>query len=164
MEKLVIGKVLKPQGIKGEIKIQPLTDNIEQYNQLKNVFIGNESFVVEKVAIRQGYVYMTVAGITDCDMVERFRNKYVEKERVSETNEAGEYYLVDMEKCTVIDEKGYEYGRVVSIDEYGAAEVITVHGKRGELIFPNADGVITDIDVSKKIITVDSKRLSEVRV
>lgn len=164
MEKLVIGKVLKPQGIKGEIKIQPLTDNVQQFNDLDSVYIGGESFTIEEVSIRQGYVYMFVSNITDCDMVERLRNKFVEKDRVGETNENGEYYLVDMEQCTVVDENGFEYGQVVSIDQYGAADVITVHGRRGELIFPNADGVITDVNVSKKIITVDSKRLSEVRV
>ena len=34
---LVIGKVLKPQGIKGEIKILPLLDSAESFSKIKAI-------------------------------------------------------------------------------------------------------------------------------
>ena len=39
MEKIVIGIVAKPQGLKGEIKINPITDDINRFKKLKNIYL-----------------------------------------------------------------------------------------------------------------------------
>ena len=40
--KIDIGKIVKAQGIKGEVKIIPITDDVSRFNELKTVFIGQE--------------------------------------------------------------------------------------------------------------------------
>ena len=42
MEYLKIGLILKPQGIRGEIKVLPLTDNPQRFIGLKQAFLSEE--------------------------------------------------------------------------------------------------------------------------
>lgn len=162
MDKIVIGKVLKPQGLKGEMKVGPLTDNIEQYNKLKTVYIGGEEFTITHVSIRGGFVYLRVEDIDDCNQVEILRNKLIERDKESNTNENGDYYIVDLEKCTVVDENGVEYGKVTEIEEYGAAPIITIVGRKGQFSFPYIEDLIVDVDIDNKKIVVDSKRYKDI--
>lgn len=41
MESILIGEVLKPQGIKGEIKVYPITDNTERFRDLKEIYLSD---------------------------------------------------------------------------------------------------------------------------
>ena len=39
LQYLSVGYILKPQGIKGEIKVEPLTDYIERFDELDTLYI-----------------------------------------------------------------------------------------------------------------------------
>ena len=58
---LKIGLIVKPQGIKGEVKIQPLTDDINRFKKLKEVIIDDKNYRVLKATIGGGTVFLSVA-------------------------------------------------------------------------------------------------------
>lgn len=164
MKKLIIGKILRPKGLKGEMKVQPITSDISQFLSLKNVIINYQTYVVISAKINQGFVYMTLQEIDSVEKAETFRDKFIEKERTSSKGKNDEFYIVDMLNSTVVDENGVEYGEITSIDSYGAADVLTIVGRKGEFTLPYVEGLVTNFDIEKKIITIDSKRYEEVVV
>ncbi len=42
MDSVVIGEVLKPQGVKGELKVYPHTDDPQRFKKLKKVILKNK--------------------------------------------------------------------------------------------------------------------------
>lgn len=166
METITIAKVLKPQGVKGELKLEIyIKDDNSFYKGLKTVNIGSKEYEVISCSVRQGYGYITLKGVIDRTQAEDFRNKLVivNKDNGPQLQE-GEYFTQDMLGIKVVDENGKDYGTVVDIEQYGAADVYVVHGKMGSLSFPFIKALIIDVDLQTKTLTVDSKVLSEVRV
>lgn len=164
MKRLVIGKILKPKGLKGEMKVQPITSDINQFLSLKNVIISYQTYKVKAAKINNGFVNIYLDGVDTIEKAESFRDKFIEKERTSSKGKDEEYYVVDMLNSTVIDENGVEYGQITSIDNYGAADVLTIVGRKGEFALPYVEDLITNFDIEKKLITIDSKRYGEIVV
>lgn len=164
MELIEIGKILKPQGIKGEIKVEPLTRNTEQFLTLKEIFILGKTYKIVKSAVRQGYVYLFLEGINRCEDVEPLRNKYISRKREEVATQEDEYLIIDLMGCTIVDENGVVYGEITDIDDYGAASVITILGKRGQFSFPYVDDIFTEVDIDNKRIVINSQIYKEVVV
>lgn len=164
MKLIEIGKILKPQGIKGEIKVEPLTKNTEQFLTLKEVFVSGKEYKIVKSAVRQGYIYLFFEGINRCEDVEPLRGKYISRDREELPVDEDEYLIVDLMGCTIVDENGIVYGEITDIDDYGAASVITILGKRGQFSFPYVDDIFTEIDIENKRIVINSQRYKEVVV
>ena len=55
---ITIGEILKAQGIKGEIKIKPLTDDIERFRKLKMVYIDGVPYKISSKRIDDKFVYL----------------------------------------------------------------------------------------------------------
>ena len=51
MDRLTVGKIAKPQGVMGELKISPLTDDVNRFKSLKTVFIDGKEYKVTKARI-----------------------------------------------------------------------------------------------------------------
>ena len=165
MKIITIGRVLRPHGLKGEMKVEPITDNLTQFSSLKKIYIDNIEYKILSSKLRQGYIYLVVDGINDCNQVDKLRNKFVARERTEDTNLQGEYYQVDLINCNIVDENGKLLGKVTSLDDYGSATVVTYIGKLGEFSFPYVmNDIVTSVDLSNNIIYVNSQRLSEVQV
>ena len=56
--KTVVGEIVKPQGIRGEIKIKPLVDDANYFNDLSVFFVENNKFTKKSCRVHQGFVYL----------------------------------------------------------------------------------------------------------
>ncbi len=161
-----LGKILKPQGIKGEIKLKPYSEDLSKFSTLERVYF-KKGDVYDEVAVNSArtykhFAYLGIEGYTDRNAAETLRNKtlYIKREQVAAPEE-GEYFLVDLEGLTLTDEKGKVLGKVDNIMNTGAADIYYIVGEN-TFMFAAAPGVI--LQVSEDSITVDSKRLQEVAV
>ncbi len=161
---IVIGEILKPQGIRGELKVKPLLDDIADIKSFKRVFIGGREYKVLSVRTDSAAAYLALSGIADRNAAELFRGKEVEALRSDAPPlEEGRYYIVDIVGCAVVTESGERLGEI--------ADVLPAHTdiyvmKRGEkeFMFPAAEGVVLGADIDKKTVTVSGKRIGEVLV
>lgn len=166
MDKLIlIGVIVKPQGIKGEVKVQPYIDDAVRFNTLKKVFIDNSEYMIEKVRISGNDLFLKFYGINDRNTSEIYRNKEIMLPRSSlDQPEEGRHLI-----CDLIDSKvvagGEEIGILTDILQHGAADVYVVTSKDGvTVMFPALKDLITEINIAGKRITLDSKRFQEVAV
>lgn len=166
MDKLIIiGTITKPQGIKGEVKIMPFTDDVMRFDQLKEVNIDNDIYLIEDVRISCQDLYLKFKGINDRNDAEKLRNKNIEiPKKLLKEPDVGRYYIIDLIGCNVIVD-GVPIGKLDNVLQNGAADVYVVKNLSGNTImFPALSDLILDINITEKTIKLDSKRFQEVVV
>ena len=76
-DKLNVGEVLKPQGIRGELKIKPFTDDAEVFRAFSRVFVEETPYKVLSVRTGGGAVFLGLKGVADRNAAELLRGKQV---------------------------------------------------------------------------------------
>lgn len=155
---LVIGQVTKPHGVRGEMRVLPLTDRPERFSWLEEVFLGEDGerrATVLAARLHQGFVLLKLEGYDSRDDAETLRGtKLTVSEDLAIPLEEGEYYLRDLLGMDVVTEEGAQLGALEDVIETGANNVFVVRGDQGELLLPDIPDVIIDIDFEQKLMTI----------
>lgn len=157
-----IGKILKPHGVRGEMKVFPVTDYPEHFfdNDILFLRIGEDirKFKIEKVRMTpKGIIVLKLEGIDTPEEVDRLRGLFfvVDSEHLQPLNE-DEYYYHDILDCEVYDQNGLLVGVVIDIMEVSSSDIYVVRDKEGkEKLIPAIKTIIKNIDITKKRIEVD---------
>ncbi len=163
-EMLKIGIILKPQGIRGEVKVKPYTDGAESFLGLKRVFLDGEETKLLSVRLGAGVAFLGLKGVPDRNAAELLRGKelFIPRSEAPDPGE-GRYYIADLLGCEIFTEEGARLGVLKDIRQ-AASDIYTLEREGKEVLFPAVKGVITEIDVAEKRITVNEKRFKEVAV
>ncbi len=168
-EYLLIGQVLRPQGIKGLVKVRPDTDDPERFLDLDFVYVKNggayEKASVSEVSVRDDGVFLRLNGAESRNDAEKQRDwmLYVDRAHAVELAE-NETFICDLIGCKAMDTKGNEIGTVKDVLQPGGNDVYVIQTPKGEMLLPALKHVIPTVDVQKGLMTVDEKRLPEVAV
>ena len=76
-DQIVIGKILNTHGIKGTIKVQPITSDINRFNDLKYIIIDDQRIEVVNRRISNNLVYLDLKDYDDISKVIPFKGKYI---------------------------------------------------------------------------------------
>ncbi len=159
-ERITIGKILKPRGIRGEVKVLPLTDIPDRFEQLESVLIeisplDVHSVVIEQVKHYKGCVYLHFQDFHSINEIQGFIGKALQVER-SQTPELpeGVYYRFEIIGADVYTDDERYLGTVADILETGAHDVYIVKHNEGEYLIPAHKEIVTDIDREKNRITI----------
>ena len=146
-----IGKIVKPQGIKGEVKIisQRLAEN---YKNLRHVFVENLQYEVEKVSCRDA-LYLKLKGIETRNDAELLRNKmcYAKEDELENLAE-NEFYFEDLIGAQVVSETGELVGTLEDIEQYGAADVIVIRERNILFSVPFINSVFKQVEKGKVVV------------
>lgn len=160
---LLIGKVLRPQGVKGELKIAHYFDSPDDFVGVSSLYAGDKSYGVEHVRVSDGWVYLKLTGISDRNAAETLRgaNLTIPRENAPAPQD-GRYYVADLKGLKVVDGDKV-FGVLKDVIQNGAADVYAISGER-DFMFPALKSVIKGIDLSAKTVAVDTKELEKVAV
>lgn len=161
-ELVAIGVVIKPQGRKGEVAVQPLTDRPDRFPSLKRAFLPVESGLAREVAVEsawphKGRFVVKLAGVSSIDEAEPLRGLELRigPEELAALPE-GSYYHHQLVGLRVVDAREGELGEVHSILETGAgADVLVVRGARGEVLVPLAVPFVQSVDLQAGRLSID---------
>ena len=95
-EKLEIGKIVNTFGIKGEVKVYPYTDDINQFKKIKKVYINNEEKEIESVKFHKNNVILKIKGIDNMTEAENLRNTVIEANRSTKKLPENTYYIAEL--------------------------------------------------------------------
>ncbi|MDE7082863.1 MAG: ribosome maturation factor RimM [Clostridia bacterium] len=162
--KLTVAAVLKPQGIRGEIKVKALCDSAEDLKGLKRVFIDGVEYGVLGVRAQGDVGYISLKGVFDRNAAELLRGKEIEalREDMPPLPE-NRFYIADLTGCAVVTSSGETIGEVIAVTP-ARTDIYTLNTPNGEVSFAAAEGVIEEVDTQNKKITVNKKRFKEVSV
>lgn len=165
-----IGTILKPQGIKGEVKVEPYTDDLTRLVELKEAYFKEaDKYVakqIESIRVDIKFAYIKFHGVTDRDEAEKLRGKaiYIDRENASELPE-GAYYIADLIGMKVYNEKGIELGLLKDIMQTGSKDIYVVALKDGgTLSFPSVEGAILNRDIEIAEMMIDSRKIEEIGI
>ena len=165
MDRLIIGEVLKPQGIRGELKIKTFTDYPEDVKAFKTVYIDDTPYKILSFRVgTDGAAYIGLRGIPDRNAAELFRGKKLEGERDDAPElEEGQYYIVDIIGLSCETESGETLGTIVDVQNL-ASDVYTIEKAGKRILFPAVKGVVRQVDLQNKKLIVDKKIFDEIAV
>ena len=160
---MAIARVVKPQGRRGEVAAEILTDFPARFDSLRHVFLERpdhqpDSAVLESAFAHKGRIILKFAGIDSIDEANRLRRLHV-LIRHEDRRElpAHHYYISDLVGCRVVTEhEGHrELGTVTEVEPTGGVDLLHVRRPGGrELLIPLAEAVCTRIDPEGKLIVV----------
>lgn len=163
-DRLVIGEVLKPQGIAGALKVRPYVDDARRFSDLRKVYIDQTAYKVVKATVAADAVFVYLSGVADRNAAELFRGKMLEIDREDAVPlEEGRYFVADVLGCRAVADDGEELGVVEDIQTKPYADIYTLKRADGKrIVFPLLKDVLAGIDVEKGVVTLVKKRFSEV--
>ncbi|RJE49199.1 MULTISPECIES: ribosome maturation factor RimM [unclassified Dehalobacter] len=158
MESVLIGEVLKPQGIKGEIKVYPITDNTERFRGLKKINLSDgkteKIFHVQRVRIDpKGIVFLTLEGIATREDAEKIRGFEVRLDRAEVPPLQDRWYYFELEGMQVY-ENDILLGTLIRVQETGSNDIYIVRGQKTEFCVPALKTVVKKVDVQAKRMDV----------
>lgn len=158
-----IAKILKPQGIKGEIKALPLTNLLSVYKKMKTCFIEGQEYIISSLSLRQDFLYIKLAGIVDRNQAELLRNKiiFIDRELLENEKEEGQFLIDELIGMLLYNEKGDYVGQIVDVVNYGACDVFIIEKEGRKMEAPYIDDVFVAKD--NKLI-VNQQKFEEVCV
>lgn len=163
MQKIQIAKVLKPQGIKGEIKVELFLSDLDFWRSLKSFEIEGKIYNITTIRFQKNYGFIGTKEIVDRNDAETFRNKILMVEK-PKNNSTDEFFIADLENCCVVDENNNIIGYVESVEKYSTTPIINVLINGSVKSFPFLKTVIKNVDINNKRIIVIKQKLSEVIV
>lgn len=160
---LTIAQIVKPQGIRGEVKVLAMTDAPEDLKSFTRVYVGGNAYKILKVRPQGGNcAYLTLSGVADRNAAELLRGKEVTVLRGdAPALPEDTYYIEDIIGCTLSDGEK-EIGVVEEIMP-ARTDIYTVACNGGKkLTFPAVKGLIQTVDIAARQVVVDPVRLAEV--
>ena len=152
-----IGRVERPWGRGGVLKVLPLTDFPERLTVGARFFLGGQARIVRHSRWQRGRVYLHIEGIEQVEQAEALRGELLEiPEEERPTFVEGQYYVDEIEGCTVRSSAGEVLGCVREVLQPGANDVFIVGrpGKR-DLLIPAIRTVVLEVDLEERTLTVD---------
>jgi len=159
---ILIGKVLKPHGIKGDLRVRYFNPDLSFFLNYRHIYLKDNKrgilrrFEVREVNIREKAIIISLEGIRDRDAAQRWAGSEVLIHRQDlPPLEEDEYYWEDIIGLKVYSVEGEYLGEVVNILPTGSNDVYEVRGPKGEMMLPAVSDVIKQIDLEGGRILVD---------
>ena len=158
---VTIGRIVRPQGNRGEVVIASETDRGEARFQVgATVFAWRngrpDAMVVRESREAGGRWVVGFEGVSTIDAAETLRGiALVVPESALPSLEDGRFYLHDLTGCEVETTDGTRVGEVVRVDREVGTPLLIVATPRGEVMVPFAEAICRRIDVAGKRITID---------
>ncbi|MDR2201952.1 MAG: ribosome maturation factor RimM [Clostridiales bacterium] len=156
MAYITVGRVLRAQGLKGEIKAQNLSDDPARFDKLKAVYIGGRPYALTAKRAAGAFAYLSLSGVTDRDTAQSLSGKDIQIDRVNAAELAdGEYFIADITGSVILTESGKILGEITDVSQFGAADVIEAKNGDKTFRFPFLKRLVLNVDTVNKRFTVD---------
>ena len=154
--RIVIGRIGAAHGIRGELRVIPLTDFPERFSALREVMVGDELLHIESVKPQGKNFLMRFREYTVREDAQRLTGRLLTVARADAAPlDEGEYYVFDIVGLTVYDEEDNELGTVENVIRTGSNDVYAVRSEDGrEILIPALRSVVREIDVPGGRMTV----------
>lgn len=155
-----LGQIVNTFGVKGEVKVKPYTDNVEQFETLKSVLVVKNKETIEmkilSAKFHKGMILLKLEGVNDMNDAEKLRGSIIKIHRKDARQlEEGEYFIADIIGSDVYTDTGDYLGKVDDIYNSGAQDIYVVKDELGkQVLLPSIKEVILNVDIENQKVTV----------
>lgn len=158
-----VGSITQTHGIRGEVKVFPLTDDISRFKNMKNLLLdaGKEGYItleVESVRPQKNLVILKFKGIDNINDIEKYKGKglYVTKENRVKLNK-DEYFIADLIGVSVFldTDKDRVFGKIKDVLQTGANDVYEIETTDGrEFLLPAIKECVLSVDIDSDKVEI----------
>lgn len=166
-EWITIGKLMRPHGVRGEIKCAPQTHDLNRHRQLQTVSLlfpnGNrQELVIQKSSLQGDLWLFKFEGFESPEAVQALVHSELQvplSQRIPPP--VGQYYFSDLAGLNVLDSQGNPRGTVVRVDELPSvnAFVLRVQGK--DIYAPWIDACVEEVNLENRTLRVNFDYLAD---
>lgn len=159
LEKIRAGQIVNVHGLKGEVKVYPLTDDIERFRQIRYLFLGEEDRkrTIQSVKYHKNMVILKLEGIDSVEEAEKIRERYlfIDRPNLRELQE-DEYLIADLIGLKVYDMQENYIGLLDEVLTYSANDVYVIVSEMGKKsMVPAVKRFVVQIDVHRGRMIID---------
>ncbi len=145
---IVVGRVVGQRGVKGEVKVEVLTDFPDRFESGKEIFIDGHPLTIEASHLQKSYLFLKLSTIDSVESANQLRDKDVEIP-VNQLHDLpkGDYYRFQIIGLKVVDIQGEPVGEILDILLTGSNDVYIVRGPQGEVLIPAIEDIVQSIDL-----------------
>ena len=158
-EFVIVGRITKPHGVKGALKVDPITDDPQRFKTLKSVRVGPEddpgdSIDIARIQFQNKFVILSFEGIETREDADAFRGQYLyisQDELMPLPDDS--VYIFELIGLEVYTNKNEFVGIVKDVREFPANDMFVVEKDDHEYLIPDVPDIVKDVDPdSGKII------------
>jgi 16S rRNA processing protein RimM len=157
---VLVGRIARPHGLRGDVVISPETDFVEErFAQGATLWTrsdrGDEQLVIKSARLQGSRPVVGFEGCERIDDAERLagRELRVPEDSLQPLGD-GIYYQHQLIGCVVETVSGERIGEVARVEGGAAGSLLAIDGPKGEVLIPLAVDICTMVDVDRKRITV----------
>ena len=154
---VLVGRVLRPHGLAGELQVEPITDFPGRFSPGGVLFLQDDPYRVEYAHYgNDAWLLLKLEGIDSSEDAKPFTGQplFVCRESVPSLPQ-GEYYYFQLLDMQVYTPQGDYLGRISEIMQTGSNDVYVVTDGDRETLVPALEDVIRTVDVEARWMVVD---------
>ncbi len=151
----MIGEIVRPQGIRGALRVRPLTDRPERFERVTECVLWDASRderQTRRVVTAHAQGQNVVMAVEGCESIEAAEDLVGRLVAVTEAEALplgpGPFYPWQREGAKVVTEDGQEVGRVAGIEQSAGHDLWVVRGGEREHLIPAVPEIVVDVDVA----------------
>ena len=166
---LLIGEITKPQGVRGELKLRPITCDPSRFEGLETAYVKDgDGYRPVSISVRKAdadAVYLRMEGVETRNDAELMRGTalYIDRAHAVELDEDSTF-LCDLIGLRGMLSDGGEIGKLTEVMQPGGNDVYVFKGTKGEVLVPALKSVVVKVDLNEGVMLLDSARMAEVAV
>lgn len=156
-----IGQIVNTSGLKGVVKVNPFTDDMSRFEELKKVFIEKNKelteYEIEEVRYHKNQVLLKFKNIDSIEEAEKFRNCYIKISR-NDAKKLPEdtYFIVDLIDTNVYLENNEYVGKIIDVFSTGSNDVYVIkREENSDLLIPAIKDVVKKVDIKNKKMIIN---------
>lgn len=159
MEYLIIGKIVNTHGVRGELRVHPLTDNIDRFKDLETVYIGSnkEPKTLKSHRPHKSFVLVTFKEHDDINEVLKYKDEYIYidmEDRIELPEDS--FFIFELLKVKVYDMEENYIGEIIDVLQGVGNDVYIIKKTDGkEIMIPAVKEFIKSIDLENKKMNID---------
>ncbi|WP_129597309.1 ribosome maturation factor RimM [Anaerophilus nitritogenes] len=155
-----VGQIVNVQGIRGEIRVYPLTDYKERFEELEFVYIddSDKKFYIDHVKYKNNLVILKLRGIDDRNEAQKYKTRYLmidEEDRRDLPEDT--YYISDLIGIKVYTQDEVFIGNIKNIIQNTAQDVYEIEDVKNPkktILIPAVGEFVKEVDIEKRIMTI----------
>ena len=159
---VVVGRLARPHGLRGEMSVEVLTDFPERFVPGLAVVAAGPSgdrrreLVLASVRPAGERLLVSFEGVSSRTEADVLRGLDIAVPKGSEVpRPEGFVYHCDVEGCRAVDRSGRVLGVVAALDEVGGRPLLTLRTPAGERDVPFVEPIVVSVDVGRKLVVLD---------
>jgi len=158
---VVIGRIARPHGLRGQVVIAPETDFVaERFRSGATVWTRlagrEEELTIASARVQKGRPVIGFEGLSTIEAVEPLAGLEL---RIPQSSirplEPGRYYEYQLVGCAVETAEGGAVGKVVRVESGPGGSCLVVLGPRGEILVPLVPHICVEVDLGARRVQVD---------